>query len=139
MERKILVLTDSINPREEVLRYSLGLARRLESVLVVLALLHPEEGPGGRDPDREQRAERSLADRFDGLHEDGEQVEPWVRFGDPVSEVIKFLAGAGSYQAVIWGGEELAAEGRGSHWLYKVKGLVECPLMIPSKKGDRRS
>jgi hypothetical protein len=142
MERKILVLSDSINPRKEAVQYSLGLARRLEAVVVALSLLDSEAGvrpAGARDRSREREAEQALGRNLRELSHDGDVVEAWVRFGDPVSEVIKFLAGAGAYQAIIWGGDESVGE-RGdsrSHWLFKVKGLVECPLMIPSKKTDR--
>ena len=68
----------------------------------------------------------------------GVSVQAVVKTGDPSSELVKFLAASGSFQTIVWGGEQELARasvrGRKPHWLRKMKDVVECPVVVPSRK-----
>jgi len=61
-----------------------------------------------------------------------------VRIGDPQSELMKFLAESSAIQTIVWGGRpdlvDSGARQKQPHWLVKTKGLVECPIVVPSLK-----
>ncbi len=61
-----------------------------------------------------------------------------VKIGDPQSELMKFLAESSTIQTIVWGGRpdlvDSGARQKQTHWLVKTKGLVECPIVVPSLK-----
>lgn len=133
MERKILLVSDSLEIREEVLNYALNFAERIDSLVVALFLLKRGECEN----------EMNNFTKILGLYQQkfaGENVyfEGWVRVGNPLSEFLKFIAGTGSYQAIIWGGKEEINFKKSSsvneHWLKKAAILAHCPLLMLTKK-----
>lgn len=133
MERKILLISDSLEVREEALAYSLSLAKRTDSLVVLLVLL---------DADKKEAGDEEMKGIFDSYQRKfkGEDVylESWLRKGNPLSEFLKFIAGTGSYQAIIWGGKEEVNFKKSSsgneHWLKKAAALAHSPLFAPYKK-----
>jgi nucleotide-binding universal stress UspA family protein len=80
----------------------------------------------------EERARGVLRDLVAGLIQDGLTVSAALRVGDPAQEMVKFLAESPPFQVIVWGsGDELPDAGKGgrSHWLTKVAGALECPLL----------
>jgi hypothetical protein len=135
MARKTMLLFDSFTVRGEAVQYAIELAKRTNTGLVVLALLSADEDEFSEAGDE---FEKSLIGHMESAQAAGISAEAVVKTGDPSSELVKFLATSGSLQTIVWGGQqELVGEGvRGkkSHWLTKLKDVVECPVVIPSKK-----
>jgi len=143
MDRKILVITDGLALKEEAFKYAEGLAKRIDALVVILMLLEPGEGDGRLRGDMElagaqSQAIESLMEYVNELERAGVEAEPWLRIGDPASEFLKFLAGVGRFQAIIWGGNgaviQEKSRGKQSHWLFKVKDHLDCPLLAPERK-----
>jgi len=137
------VLSDSLSVRDEAMDYSLNLALRTDSFVVVLLLVNLNKGREvGTKPaeieEMEKNSKKALEAHSDKFRQKGVYLELWLRVGDPISEFLKFLAGIGSFQAIVWGGTEDVISRKGSsvgdHWVYKVKGFVDSPLLIPSKR-----
>ena len=138
LQRRILLLLDSLEIRKEVLSYSVDLARRLEAALYVLFLLYSKQkGQKASDHEAKQALE-SLC-----TQEKCTQIEVYgtVRQGDPVSELLKYLAESRPFQAIIWGGNEQLLGNRSTpvktHWLEQIRKKLECPLVVPSQKDSR--
>jgi hypothetical protein len=137
-----MLLFDSFAVRGEAVQYAIELAKRTNTGLVVLALLSADEDDlsdaGGELPAKLSRFEESLIGHMESAQAAGISAEAVVKTGDPSSELVKYLAASGSLQTIVWGGQqELVREGvRGKkpHWLTKMKDVVECPVVIPSKK-----
>ena len=148
-QRKILVLLDSPEIRSEVVRYSVELAVRTGEGIFFLMILRrekvsPEEKIDGqwKNPDSIREAgDGSLNDCVAETRACGVESEVGLRQGDPASELLKFLAGARPYQAVVWGGNEAFLRGRRvpvrGHWLERVRDELDCALVVPTLKGKR--
>lgn len=143
MERCILLLFDSLTVRNEAVQYSIELAKRTDSGLVFLMLLPPETGErASAGSDRSQDLEEGIHDILMKCLEDAEKaglfVDAVVRMGDPQSELMKFLASSRSIQTIVWGGRpdviNKGAHQKNAHWLVKIKGMAEYPVVVPSKK-----
>lgn len=143
MIRKILVLFDTIDIRKEVVRYAIGLAKRTDSALMLLIILHPnfwkksdpEEAMLGQG-ELEKAANEALAPHISGIIREGVKVSAEVRIGDPHSEFLKFLAQNASFQTIVWGGAEPLIKAKSpkteDHWLGRAKSIIDCPLVVPS-------
>jgi hypothetical protein len=142
MVRRILVLFDSPTLRDEAVHYSIELAKRTDSELVFLGLLPPEstDGESTQDGLRQSstRARDVLMKHVEGAENAGIAAEGQLKLGDPQSELMKFLAGASSIRTIVWGGSRSVMESggrrRNAHWLAKTKGILECPVVVPSMK-----
>ncbi len=140
MDRKILVITDDLTVKEEAFKYAEGLAKRIDALVVILMLLESgdEQGKVGGAGEGEGRAIETLMQYVNELERAGVEAEPWLRIGDPASEFLKFLAGVGSFQAMIWGGNGAVLQekprGKKSHWLFKIKDHLDSPLLAPAWK-----
>jgi hypothetical protein len=118
------------------------LARRTSTDLVLLVLLPVEDHglSGARDQLAQQasRLEAALMAHVERARDAGISAEAIVKTGDPLSELVKFLAAPGSLQTIVWGGhQELAdtsARRKKTHWLMKMKDSVECPVVVPWTK-----
>ena len=142
MARRTMLLFDSFAVRREAVQYAIELAKRTDTDLVVLVLLSVEEQDLAEA--KEQIAERltgieeTLIAHMEKAHAAGVSVEAVVKTGDPSSELVKFLAASGSFQTIVWGGQQelvrARVRGKKPHWLVKMKDVVECPVVVPSKK-----
>lgn len=144
--RNILVLFDSLSIRSEAVQYSIELAKRTDCELIILMLFSAEiddKAPmanGFRD-ESYLRIQDALFKQAEEVEEAGVAVRAVVRTGDPQSELMKFLAGSTTTQAIVWGGRPDLMNQKGqqkkSHWLVQAKGLLEIPVVIPSMKSYR--
>lgn len=136
-----MVLSDCPAVREEAIKYAIGLAGRLDAFVVLLFVLSRDEGASSPEARAEYETAGQSAKAFhERIERAGLSVESEIRLGEPASEFLKFLAGVGMFQAIVWGGGEevIGRSGRParSHWLEKVRGLLECPVVAPSKKRE---
>jgi nucleotide-binding universal stress UspA family protein len=144
--RNILVLFDSLPIRSEAVQYAIELAKRTDCELIILMLLSSEmseKAPllDGTSP----RVQDELLEQAENVEEADIFARAIIRTGDPQSELMKFLAGSTTTQAIVWGGRpDLLNQRRRQkklHWLVQVKGVLEFPIVIPSMKycaGDGR-
>jgi len=140
MARKILVLMDEITVRHEVIEYSLELAKRMGSSLILLLLLAYGSDDifkieSGDSKDFNTAFKDKILDYMEEIHTEGIDVEAEVRIGDPSSELLKFLAETGTIETVVWGGQNSIGDKKEmqkkSHWLHKIRNSVECPIVFP--------
>jgi hypothetical protein len=71
------------------------------------------------------------------LYNTASNVSAALRVGEPAQEFLKFLAERAPFQAVIWGSDENLPENfqlKRGHWLVKVLGALECPLLSVSSR-----
>ena len=108
MNRKIMVISNSLTLRAEAVRYSIELAKRTESSLLFLILpaLDSEELDEFGDSLEngfESIAKEALLEYINTARQEDIGVEVKVNIGDPYSELMKFLAESKSIQTIIWG------------------------------------
>ncbi len=133
---------DSHTAREEAVQYSIELAKRMDAELVFLALLGPESESGLSSIDGDTESDtkaHGMLERHLRKAEDADiTAAGHVRIGNPQSELMKFLAGSSSVHTIVWGGSrdviESGARQKKGHWLVKAKGMLECPVVVPSIK-----
>ena len=125
----MLLLYEDGDARETSARYAAELARRLEGQLVVLMLTGPERVETGID------VKQSLDSTLQLITELGVAARGAWRRGDKASEFIKFLAQSPRFSTMVWGGREAVMEGshsgRSAHWLNRVGGEANCPIVTP--------
>lgn len=140
MTPKILILLDEITVRHEVIEYSLELAKRMESSLILLLLLaygtdEVSKIENGLSKDFNETIKDKILSYMEKIHIEGINVEAEVRIGDPSSELLKFLAETGTIETIVWGGQNNIGNKkemhRKSHWLHKIRSLVKCPIVFP--------
>ena len=142
MPRRTMLLSDSLTVRQAAVRYAVELAKRTNHDLVLLVLLSFEDQ--GQALEYGQSASQlaflaeSLRPHVDRARAAGVQVDAMVKVGDRSSELVKFLAAAGSFETIVWGGDhELTRGGMGNesdHWLVKLRSVVDCPIVVPARK-----
>jgi len=138
--------TKQFSPKRLV--YAKEFARRLDArvtLLMIIPMLFAGRTVLG--PQRntirniEIRAGKILSDCFQTFIQEGIEVNSALKIGDPAQELIKFLADRPPFQSIIWGsGKDLPDRGRSTqrHWLSKVTGSLECPLLTVSKRQEER-
>ncbi|MCJ7773198.1 MAG: hypothetical protein MUP22_08710 [Desulfobacterales bacterium] len=128
--------------RNEVIEYSLELAKRMESSLILLLLLRYGTDEiarieNGHSNDLKIYIKDKMINHMEKIHAEGIHVEAELRIGDPSSELLKFLAEIGSIETIIWGGKNNLSNKKEmhkkSHWFLKTRGFVKCPIMFPVK------
>lgn len=151
MTRRILILLDGLKVRKEVTVYSVELARRMGAALHLLMLLRWEDSAGApTHPEKrgilQRRAISDEADRvvrtcIDEIRGSGVETAGAVRQGDPSSELLKYFAENGPFQAVVWGGNEAFLRRMRrpvrTHWLERVREQLDCTLVVPRLKKGR--
>jgi hypothetical protein len=142
MERKILLLFDSMDIRDEVVRFAMTLAARMGAGVIMLLLIRSQfetDGAAGTD-----------AQRIQALYAGGEAaMKPWLqamaledvpatgilRVGEPASELLKFLAEGHDFDTVVWGGDKkILGERRprlGEHWMARIMDKLGRPMVAP--------
>ncbi len=137
-----MLVFDDVAPTREAIRYSVELAHRMGSSLVLLMLL----ADGVADRARKARAAEpgrpadEIESRFGACIELAGAaevpVEIEIKIGDPSSELIKFLAEARRVHTIVWGGDGDAVRrksrtGKGGHWFARMRDRVELPVVVP--------
>jgi hypothetical protein len=140
MRPQIMVLFDSAFIRPESIRYSIELAKRMNSTLTLLVILPFEVNPaasGAIEPmiKRGAEAEKSLEEHIEPIKNAGLSVETAVRIGNPKSELLKYVAESGRFEIIIWGATPDLMKKK-DHWLVQMKNTLECPVITPFIKND---
>jgi len=140
MFRDILILFDNQEICPEALDYARGFALRMDARVTFLmlvrmtflgrAFLNAKRADLSRVEDS---AARLLSHASELFIQAGIEVGSACKVGEPAQELLKFLADHPPFQAIVWGsGSELPGKG---HWLGRVTGKMECPLLTVSRKG----
>ncbi len=123
----ILLIFENGDIQEESLHYSIELARRMESSLIVLMLMDRvhEANSGAED--------RVLAETVRRIHSGSPMVQSSIRYGDKASELLKFLASIPVPSTVVWGSDEkVITSGRdrkSKHWFASIRAEFNCPIV----------
>ena len=140
MKPKIMVLFDSATIRREALQYSIELAKRMKSALILLMILSFEIcGPNVNDIEPMMEigieAKESLKKHAQIIRNEGIPVETVIRIGNPRSELVKYVAEAGRAEIIVWGARPDLMK-RKNHWFVQMKDILECPVVTPFIKND---
>jgi hypothetical protein len=144
MFRNILLVFEKEEIFPEALIYARELALRNDAKITLLMLVPMSfDGRTVIGPQRnairniEIRAGKLLSNCLQTFIQEGIEVNSALKLGDPAQEFMKFLADRPPFQSVVWGsGRDLPDLIRGSqrHWISKVAGKLECPLLVVSKR-----
>lgn len=147
MSRHILLVFENEAVVPEALMYAREFALRIDARLTLLMIVPMSfDMPTAIGPRRsvvkniEIRAGRVLSDCLQSFIQAGIEVNSALKLGDPAQEMMKFLANRPPFQAIVWGsGKDLPDMARTGqrHWLSKIAGSLECPLLTVSKRDDR--
>ena len=139
MFRDILIIFDNQKTCPEALDYGREFALRMDARVTFLMLVPMTfRGRSLLGSKRsaliqvEDRAARLLSRSTESFIKQGIEVSSACKVGDPAQELLKFLADRRPFQAIIWGSEH-TLPGK-NHWLGKVSGNMECPLLTVSRK-----
>ena len=135
MRPQIMVLFDSASIRSESIRYSIELAKRMNSNLTLLVILPFEvsrTASNGIEPmiKRGAHAKEVLQKHIETIMNAGLSVETAVRIGNPRSELVKYMAEAGRFEIIVWGAKPDLMKKK-DHWLVQMKNTLECPVVTP--------
>ena len=148
MPHHILLIFEDEKIFPEALTYAREVALRLDakvSLLMIVPMSFAARTSLG--PQRstirniEIRAGKLLSDCLQAFIQAGIEVNSALKIGDPAQELVKFLADRPPFQSIVWGsGRDLPDKGQSGqrHWLSKVTGSLECPLLTVSKREDER-
>ncbi|ABW68204.1 universal stress protein [Desulfosudis oleivorans] len=147
MSRHILLVFENEAVVPEALMYAREFALRIDARLTLLMIvpmsfdMRTSIGPRRSVVKNiEIRAGRVLSDCLQSFIQAGIEVNSALKLGDPAQEMVKFLANRPPFQAIVWGsGKDLPDRARTGqrHWLSKIAGSLECPLLTVSKRDDR--
>jgi nucleotide-binding universal stress UspA family protein len=139
MFQRALVVFENQTVLRQAVDYARELAKRMDCEVTFLMLVEmafldrPLLGKKRSEViGLEEMARGVMRELVAGFIKEGLTVSAALRVGDPAQEMIKFLAESPPFQVIVWGsGEELPDAGKGgrSHWLTKVAGALECPLL----------
>ncbi len=140
MFRDILIVFEGQTICPEALAYGREFAVRMDARVTFLMLAHMTfRGKTILGSKRnaliriEKRAAELLTQASEAFIQQGLEVSSAFRVGEPAQELIKFLADRQPFQAIIWGSSPaLPAKG---HWVLRVAGNMECPLLSVCKRG----
>ena len=146
MFQRILVIFENEKICPQAISYCRELALRMDSEVALLMLVEmafldrPFLGSKRRAMELiEKRVGETLGQISSEFLKEGISVRVAMRVGDAAQELLKFLAERPPFQAVIWGSSEDLPDGgqpRRSHWIGKVAGTLECPLLGGDKQNE---
>ena len=127
-EKKILFLCEDCNIREESVLYSIELARRLETSILLLMLV--------AEASRASCSEDVLVkELIKPIQKARVKVSKDIRYGDKATELLKYLAVHSSLAVIVWGSDEgmvgKLGAGKPHHWLNKLTGMLPCSIVSP--------
>jgi len=144
MFKRTLILFDNEDICPEAITYARELALRMDSAVTFLMLVEMAfqdrtflGSKRNAITTIEERAGKVLADYSQQLIKEGISVAISLRVGDPAQELLKFLAERPPFNAIIWGSSErlpLTGPLKRGHWLARIKGALECPLLTVSSR-----
>ncbi len=147
MFRNILLVFEKEEILPEALVYVREFALRIDARVTLLMIVPMSfEGRTVIGPKRntirniEIRSGKLLSDCLQTFIQEGIEVNSALKIGDPAQELMKFLADRPPFQSIVWGsGHELPDKGRGAqrHWISRVVGSLECPLLTVSKREEQ--
>ena len=148
MLRRALVIFENEKVSENALVYARELAFRMDCEVTLLMLVEmPFQDRSNLAPKRtaineiEKRMGKVLSECSADFLKEGIAVSAALRIGAPPQELLKFLAERRPFQVVIWGsGDDLKERGpvTKNHWISKVAGKLECPLITVTDKELKR-
>jgi len=148
MFQRVLVVFENQRVCPEALTYARELALRMDSETTFLMLVEMGFGEPsylGLKRSVISRHEESMRKVLSALSAEllkvGLSVSVALRVGDRAQELVKFLAERPPFQTIIWGSDERLPEGdapRRGHWMRRVMGTLECPLLTVSGKERSR-
>jgi len=144
MFRNILLVFENEEIFPEALIYAREFAMRIDAKVSLLMIV-PMSFVGRTliGPKRntikniEIRGGKLLSDCLQTFIQEGIEVNSAIKIGDPAQELKKFLADRPPFQSIVWGsGRDLPDKGKGPqrHWMSRVVGSLECPLLTVSKR-----
>jgi len=149
MFQRILVVFENEKVCNDSLTYTRELALRMDSditllMLVEMAFMDRSYLGSKRSAIThiEERMRKLLSKITGRFLKEGIVISTALRIGHPAEEFLKFLAEKPPFQALIWGSSvNLPESGRfpRSHWIRKVAGNLECPLLTVSSKEQLES
>lgn len=143
MQTRVMLVFDDLAPTHEALVYSVELAHRMGSTLVLLMLLSEDvmhrtsvgRGDSGRLGDDVEGSFAACVARARVVEV---PVENELRIGDPSSEFMKFLAETRPVHTIVWGGDGKAvrrtARTAKVHWFARMRDRVDLPVVVPMPK-----
>ncbi len=139
MFQDILIVFDGLTVSPETLSYARELALRMDARVTFLMLAQMRfmertvlESKRSTLSRMEDQAAQLLTRAAEPFIQQGLEVRSAFRVGDPAQEMLKFLADRPPFQVVVWGSSmDLPPKG---HWIGRVSGHMECPLITVSKK-----
>lgn len=144
MNPDLLVIFENEQVFPDALRYAREFAVRIDARVTFLMLVSMTFAGSSllgvkRNALRkiEASAGRLLAEFSETFIRSGLETSSALKIGDPAQELLKFLADRTPFQAIVWGsGEDLPLAGKGArgHWLQKVTGSLECPLLTITRR-----
>ncbi len=143
MFHDILIVFDNQEICPEALAYGREFALRMKARVTFLMLMNiPGAGRMIADARRaslqamQERTAALLRQSAEAFVEQGIEVGSAFQAGEPAHELLKFIAEHAPFMAIIWGsGSDLPGKG---HWIGRVSGKIECPLLTVSRKGTGR-
>lgn len=148
MSQNILVVFENERVFPEAVVYAREFALRIDARATLLMLVpmafagRTFLGPRRNDLKKiENRNGKILSECAQSFVASGIEVSSALKVGDPAEELIKFLADRPPFQAIIWGSsQDLPARGGAAarHWISRVAGSLECPLLTVSRKESER-
>jgi len=139
MLHRILVIFENRKVHRPAVLYARELALRMDAEVTFLTIAEMAFAGGsllGSNRHRMRRIEEEMgavlgAFAADFL-KDGISAGVALRVGDAAQELLKFLAERPPFQTILWGSSAALPEtgpGRRAHWIIRVAGNLECPLM----------
>ena len=147
MFRNILLVFENEEIFPEALIYAREFAKRIDAKVSLLMIV-PMSFVGRTviGPKRntirntEIRVGKLLSNCLQIFIQEGIEVNSALKIGDPAQELMKFLADHPPFQSIVWGsGRDLPDKGQGAqrHWISRVVGSLECPLLTVNKREER--
>lgn len=144
MLHRILVIFENQEVHQDAIVYARELALRMDADVTFLMIAEMAFAGGSLLGSKRQRIrciEEQMGAILSALAADflkgGISAGFALRVGDAAQEFLKFLAERPPFQTILWGsGGSLpdSPQGRRGHWLTRVAGTLECPLLVVSER-----
>jgi hypothetical protein len=144
MRNEVLMIFENEQVYPGALIYAREYALRMDAKVAFLMLVAMSFSTPGAIRDKrntlhqiETRVGKLLAELTETFIQKGIEVSSALKIGKPSQELLKFLADRSSFQAIVWGsGQDFVSMGKikGKHWLQRLDGNLECPLLTVSRR-----
>jgi hypothetical protein len=144
MRNEVLMVFENEQVYSGALIYAREYALRMDAKVAFLMLVAMSFSTPGAIRDKrntlhqiETRVGKLLAELTESFIQKGIEISSALKIGEPSQELLKFLADRSSFQAIVWGsGQDFVSMGKikGKHWLQRLDGNLECPLLTVSRR-----